>query len=98
MTIDDNHLAIKSTPSGDNDKVSGLLKLVHLAVRGFRYVIFAALVFSEALRAWQYVLPARRSRGGQRLVPREKCQAGLLQQIGVMLAMMCVIYKTSRLA
>jgi len=58
----------------------------------------AVVVCSKALRAWPYVSPARQSGGGQRLAPHEQRQGILLLQIGVMLAMMCMIYKASMIS
>jgi len=54
-------------------------------------------VRDEALGAWWYVFPAKRSGGEQRLAPCEQHQVVLLQGIGVMRAMMCVIYKASKI-
>jgi len=42
------------------------------------------LVFSEALRAWQYASPAKRSKSGQRLALRDLRQAILSSNIGVL--------------
>jgi len=47
----------------------------------------AVLVVSEALRAWQYVSPARRSGSGQRLALRDLRQAIFLWQDLCLLAL-----------
>jgi len=68
--------------------------------RKFRQAIVAVVVMTKALSTWRLAVRVPRQAIGkrQRLVVHVSRQAISLQQIGVMLVMMCVIYMASRIS